>query len=87
MGAKSSFVLTQFLFEAVLLAILGGLIGILIVWGLTVFVTHRYDFVMTMSVGNVMRGVLISGLVGVVAGFIPSLQAARMNPVDAMNQH
>ena len=87
MGAKRSFVLTQFLFEAVLLAILGGLIGILIVWGLTVFVTHRYDFVMTMSVGNVMRGVLISGLVGVVAGFIPSLQAARMNPVDAMNQH
>ncbi|MDD4919548.1 MAG: ABC transporter permease [Bacteroidales bacterium] len=87
MGAKSSFVLTQFLFEAVLLAIIGGLIGILIVWGLTVFVTQRYDFVMTMSVGNILRGVMISGLVGVVAGFIPSLQAARMNPVDAMNQH
>lgn len=87
MGAKSSFVLTQFLFEAVLLAIVGGLIGILIVWGLTVFVTQRYDFVMTMSVGNILRGVMISGLVGVVAGFIPSLQAARMNPVDAMNQH
>lgn len=87
MGAKSSFVLAQFLFEAVLLAIIGGLIGILIVWGLTVFVTQRYDFVMTMSVGNILRGVMISGLVGVVAGFIPSLQAARMNPVDAMNQH
>lgn len=87
MGAKSSFVLTQFLFEAVLLAIIGGLIGILIVWGLTVFVTQRYDFVMTMSVGNILLGVMISGLVGVVAGFIPSLQAARMNPVDAMNQH
>ncbi len=87
MGAKSSFVLAQFLFEAVLLAIVGGLIGILIVWGLTVFVTQRYDFVMTMSVGNILRGVMISGLVGVVAGFIPSLQAARMNPVDAMNQH
>ncbi|HPJ82958.1 MAG: FtsX-like permease family protein [Bacteroidales bacterium] len=87
MGAKSAFVLAQFLFEAVLLAIVGGLIGILIVWGLTFFVTERYDFVMTMSVGNILRGVMISGLVGVVAGFIPSLQAARMNPVDAMNQH
>ncbi|MDD5715005.1 MAG: FtsX-like permease family protein, partial [Bacteroidales bacterium] len=84
---KSSFVLTQFLFEAALLAIVGGLAGILIVWGLTVFVTNQYDFILTMSFGNVLRGVLISGVVGVVAGFIPSLQAARMNPVEAMNQH
>lgn len=87
MGAKSSFVLTQFLFEAALLAIVGGLAGILIVWGLTVFVTNQYDFILTMSFGNVLRGVLISGVVGVVAGFIPSLQAAKMNPVEAMNQH
>ncbi|HHV03910.1 MAG: ABC transporter permease [Bacteroidales bacterium] len=87
MGAKSSFVLTQFLFEAALLAIMGGLIGILIVWVLTIVVTNQYDFVLTMSTGNILRGVLISGLVGVIAGFIPSLQAARMNPVEAMNQH
>jgi putative ABC transport system permease protein len=65
----------------------GGFVGILIVWGLTVFVTNQYDFVLTMSFSNILRGVLISGAVGVVAGFIPSLQAARMNPVDAMNQH
>lgn len=63
------------------------MIGILVVWGLTIFVTRQYDFVMTMSMGNIMRGVLISGLVGIVAGFIPSLQAARMDPVEAMNQH
>jgi len=65
----------------------GGIIGILIVWGLTIFVTNQYDFTLHMTIGNVIRGVLISGLVGIVAGFIPSLQAARMNPVDAMNQH
>ncbi len=87
MGAKSAFVLAQFLFEAALLAMVGGFAGILIVWGLTVFVTNQYDFVLTMSFSNILRGVLISGAVGVVAGFIPSLQAARMNPVDAMNQH
>ena len=87
MGAKSSFILMQFLFEAALLAIVGGLIGILVVWGLTIFVTRQYDFVLTMSAKNILRGVLISGLVGVVAGFIPSLQAAKMDPVEAMNQH
>jgi len=87
MGAKSAFVLAQFLFEAALLAMVGGFVGILVVWGLTVFVTNQYDFVLTMSFSNILRGVLISGVVGVVAGFIPSLQAARMNPVDAMNQH
>ncbi len=87
MGAKSAFILTQFLFEAALLAMVGGLVGILIVWGLTVFVTNQYDFVLTMSFSNILRGVLISGAVGLVAGFIPSLQAARMNPVEAINQH
>ncbi|MDD2641513.1 MAG: ABC transporter permease [Bacteroidales bacterium] len=87
MGAKSVFVLSQFLFESALLAMAGGIIGILIVWGLTIFVTNQYDFTLHMTIGNVIRGVLISGLVGIVAGFIPSLQAARMNPVDAMNQH
>jgi len=87
MGAKSAFVLAQFLFEAALLAMVGGFVGILTVWGLTVFVTNQYDFVLTMSFSNILRGVLISGAVGLVAGFIPSLQAARMNPVDAMNQH
>lgn len=87
MGAKSSFILMQFLFESALLAIVGGLIGILVVWGLTIFVTRQYDFVLTMSAKNILRGVLISGLVGVVAGFIPSLQAAKMDPVEAMNQH
>ncbi|NLA14996.1 MAG: ABC transporter permease [Bacteroidales bacterium] len=86
MGAKSSFVLTQFLFEAALLALVGGVIGILIVWGLAIFVSNRYDFLLTMSVSNILRGVLVSGVVGLVAGFIPSLQAARMDPVEAMNQ-
>lgn len=87
MGAKSFFVLTQFLFEAAVLAIVGGVLGILIVWGLAVFVTEHYDIKLTLSFANILRGVLISGVVGIVAGFIPSLQAARMNPVDAMNQH
>ncbi len=87
MGAKSFFVLTQFLFESALLAIMGGIIGILIVWGGTTFISHNYDFVLTLSFRNIMRGVLISGAVGLVAGFIPAMQAARMNPVEAINQH
>ena len=86
MGAKSLFVLAQFLFEAALLSLVGGIIGILIVWGLTVFVTNYYDFQLTMSAGNILRGVLVSAAVGLVAGFIPSLQAARMDPVEAMNR-
>ncbi len=86
MGAKSLFILAQFLFEAVLLALVGGVIGILIVWLLAIFVSNHYDFQLTMSLRNIIRGVLVSGVVGVVAGLIPSLQAARMNPVDAMNQ-
>ncbi len=85
-GAKSIFVLSQFLFEAALLSLVGGVIGILIVWGLAVFVTNNYDFHLAMSASNILRGVLVSAAVGLVAGFIPSLQASRMDPVEAMNR-
>lgn len=87
MGAKSIFVMAQFLFEAALLAIVGGLLGILIVWVLVGFASEQFDFQMTLSFWNIMRGVLISTLVGLVAGVVPAMQAARMNPVVAMNKH
>jgi len=41
---------------------------------------------LAMSASNILRGVLVSAAVGLVAGFIPSLQASRMDPVEAMNR-
>ncbi|MCL2727193.1 MAG: ABC transporter permease [Bacteroidales bacterium] len=85
MGAKNYFILTQFLFEAALLAVMGGIVGILIVYAGTQFVSYNYDFQMTLTLGNVLRGVIVSTVIGLVAGVIPAYTAAHLNPVEAIN--
>ena len=85
LGAKNYFILTQFLFEAELLAVMGGAVGILIVFGGAQFVSHSSDFQMTLTFGNIMRGVLVSSAIGLVAGIVPAYMAAHLNPVEAIN--
>ena len=85
MGAKNYFILTQFLFEAALLAVMGGAAGILIVFAGIQFVSHTYDFQMTLTLGNILRGIIVSSVIGLVAGAIPAYVAAHLNPVDAIN--
>ncbi len=84
LGAKNGFILQQFLYESVILSLLGGVIGLLLVFlGLQV-ANHLYDMDITMTLGNVVRGLLISGVIGVLSGYTPARQASRLNPVEAM---
>ncbi|MCL1973863.1 MAG: ABC transporter permease [Bacteroidetes bacterium] len=85
LGAKNYFILTQFLFEAALLAILGGLVGLLIVFFGAEIVSRVYDFQMTLTLGNILRGVIVSTAIGLVAGILPAYMAAHLNPVVAIN--
>jgi putative ABC transport system permease protein len=85
LGAKKYFILTQFLFEAILLAVVGGLVGLLIVYALSALVSGGMGFAITLTLSNIVRGVVISGTVGVVSGFIPAYTAASLNPVEAIN--
>jgi len=84
LGAKNYFILLQFLFEAVFLALLGGIVGLLIVFGLTYLVTSVVGFALTLSVKNIILGVTVSGIIGLVSGFIPAWSASRLDPVEAM---
>lgn len=84
LGAKNSFILFQFLFEAIFLSILGGIIGLLVVYIGTLIVSHGFDMKLTLTTGNIILGVLVSAIIGLVSGIIPALSAARLNPVDAM---
>jgi len=84
LGAKNYFILTQFLFEAVLLTIIGGLLGLLTVFAATTTITYAFDFPITLSVMNIIRGILISTIVGILAGIIPAYVASRLNPVVAI---
>jgi putative ABC transport system permease protein len=83
-GAKSSIILTEFLLESAFLCIIGGMIGLLLVFILTKVVTIVFNFPIFISTGNMVMAVGICILVGVLAGIIPASQAARLNPVVAI---
>ncbi len=84
LGAKNYFILLQFLFEAVFLALLGGIVGLLIVFGLTYLATSVVGFALTLSMKNIILGVTVSGIIGLISGFIPAWSASRLDPVEAM---
>jgi putative ABC transport system permease protein len=84
LGAKKFFILQQFLVESVLLSIVGGILGILLIFLGTIAINYLYELNMHLTMGNAFLALFISGLIGVVAGYAPAYSAARMNPVDAI---
>lgn len=85
LGAKNYFILVQFLSESVLLAVVGGVIGLIMVFLATLGVQYGLDFNITMTTGNIITGILISSIIGIISGFVPAWKASRLNPVEAMN--
>jgi putative ABC transport system permease protein len=85
LGAKRYFILLQFLFESVMLSVAGGLIGLLIVFILSMAITASSDFSVYMTMENIVLGVGISSLIGLISGIFPAWQGARMDPVVAIN--
>lgn len=89
LGAKRGFILFQFLSESVLLCLLGGLLGLLLNYGITQLIQFALlqmetEFVIVVSVNDILIGLALSGTIGLVSGFVPSLAAARMDPVESM---
>ncbi len=89
LGATRRFILFQFLFESILLCFFGGLLGLLLNYGVTVLLQWAIDeagagFTMVTSWGSLGLGVVISVLIGLASGFIPASLAAKMDPVESM---
>jgi len=85
LGAKSSFILWQFLFESVFLSMIGGIIGIFLVWLGTLFVSHiQTEFTIELSTKNILTGLIISSVIGLIAGLLPAWKAAKLDPVEAI---
>jgi len=84
LGAKNYFVLTQFLFEAIFLSLLGGLFGLFFVFLLSVLITNVADWHMMLSEANILLGIGVSSIIGLISGLMPALQASRLDPVVAM---
>jgi putative ABC transport system permease protein len=86
-GAKSGVILSEFLAESAFLCVIGGIIGLILVFILTKIVTAVFDFPIFLSFGIIALALGICILAGVVAGIIPASQAARMDPVVAIRSN
>jgi putative ABC transport system permease protein len=83
-GARPVDVLAQFLTEAILLCLAGGLIGLLLGVAVTVVISRVAGWTVSIGLGTVALAILASGAVGVIFGFVPARRAAHLNPIDAL---
>lgn len=83
LGAKNYFVLIQFLTESVVLCLIGGLLGLLLVFAGSLLAGY-YELEMPLTLNNIILGITVSALIGIISGFIPSYNASRLDPVEAI---
>jgi putative ABC transport system permease protein len=84
LGAKNKFILFQFLFEAIILSVLGGIIGMLLVWIISIIITAAFDFEFVLSGFNMILGTSLAAFIGLVSGIIPAIKASQLDPVEAI---
>ena len=84
-GARQANILQQFLIEAILLCLIGGMMGVLISFGLaSLFNSVVTDFAMSFSTASIVGAVLCSSAIGVLFGYMPAKNASKLNPIDAL---
>ncbi|ANO47402.1 ABC transporter permease [Flavobacterium columnare] len=84
LGAKNHFILLQFLFEAIVLCLIGGVIGIVFVWLVALGLTQVLDFDFVLSFSNILFGTFLAIIIGLVAGILPAISASKLDPVEAI---
>lgn len=84
LGAKNKFILFQFLFEAIILCVIGGIIGLFLVWIIAMVLTDMLDFEFVLSVGNMLLGTSLAAVIGLIAGILPAISASQLDPVEAI---
>ena len=85
LGAKNRFILFQFLFEAVILSVIGGLIGLFLVWLVSLLASQfTGDFNFILSPWNMFVGTAVSAVIGLISGIIPAISASKLDPVEAI---
>lgn len=86
LGAKAYSILLQFTFEAIILSLIGGAIGLLLIWGGSAIASSLFDFQIVLTIKNILIGLSISSVIGAISGIFPAYTAARMNPVAAISR-
>ncbi len=84
LGAKNYFILMQFLLESIVLCLIGGIFGLILVYGLMLILGSVSGFAFGLSLQNIVQGVSISVLIGIISGYLPAYSASRLDPVEAI---
>lgn len=84
LGAKNRFILFQFLFEAIILSVIGGLIGLFLVWIIALVLTKALEFEFVLGMGNILLGTGLAAIIGLISGILPAISASKLDPVEAI---
>jgi putative ABC transport system permease protein len=84
LGAKNKFILFQFLFEAIILSVIGGIIGLFMVWLIAMVLTKALDFEFVLGMGNILLGTGLAAVIGLISGILPAIAASKLDPVEAI---
>ncbi|MEM8965150.1 MAG: ABC transporter permease [Bacteroidota bacterium] len=82
LGAKNYFILLQFLFEATFLSLIGGVVGMILVYFATFISLGSLELQLTIK--NILIGLIVSSSIGIISGLIPAISASRLDPVVAI---
>ena len=83
-GAKASDIRIQFLLEAVMLTLIGGVLGIALAWGVAELVTKAFGVAATITLEPVLLAFGVSTAIGIIFGFYPAYQASKLSPMEAL---
>jgi putative ABC transport system permease protein len=86
LGATRSQILLQFLIESALLCVVGGILGLILAAGVTYLITILAEMTMTITIGYVLLSVVVSSVIGIIAGLYPAWKAARLDPIVALTK-
>ena len=84
LGAKNYFILAQFIVEAIVLCLIGGIIGLLLIYILTLVIGDSFGMEFILTFSNIMLGLSLSAFIGLISGFIPAYTASQLDPVEAI---
>ncbi len=83
-GAKRFVILLEFLIEAIVLCIIGGLVGLVFVYIVLKVISNLIPFSMALTYANAIHGIGWSVVVGLISGVVPAFQASKLDPVEAI---